>query len=142
MRKILVAVDGSAESNRALDVALELARALRAEVGILHVFHMPEQISATGKVGHVLDGVRKFVEEGGRETLERARARAADAGVPHEVKGVWGHPAEEICREAGEGRYDLVVLGSRGLGPVETWFLGSISQRVVRRAPCSVMVVR
>lgn len=143
VRKILVAVDGSAESNRALDVALELARAVRGEVGILHVFHLPEQVvSVSGKVGHILDGVRNFVEEGGREALEQARARAAAAGVPHEVKGVWGHPADEICREAGEGRYDLIVMGSRGLSPVETWFLGSVSQRVVRRAPCSVMIVR
>ncbi|MGQ9533012.1 MAG: universal stress protein [Desulfotomaculales bacterium] len=143
LRKILVAVDGSAESNRALDAALELARAVQGGVGILRVFHLPEQVvSVSGKVGHVLDDVRTFVEEGGREALERARARAAAAGVPHEVKGLWGHPADEICREAGEGNYDLIVMGSRGLIPLETWFLGSVSQRVVRRAPCSVMIVR
>jgi len=48
----------------------------------------------------------------------------------------------EICREAKEGRFDLVIMGSRGLGEIKGYLMGSVSNRVVRHASCPVLIVR
>jgi nucleotide-binding universal stress UspA family protein len=68
--------------------------------------------------------------------------RLKDMGVPLETKLVWGNPADIICEEAKEAKYDLIVMGSRGLSQIKSYLLGSVSSRVTRHAPCPVLIVR
>jgi nucleotide-binding universal stress UspA family protein len=63
-------------------------------------------------------------------------------GRPAERRVVHGDPAIEICRVAEEGRFDLVVIGSHGLGFLKRVLLGSVSHHVLHHAPCPVLVVR
>jgi nucleotide-binding universal stress UspA family protein len=56
------------------------------------------------------------------------------------MKMAYGEPADKIVAEAKEGAYDLIVVGSRGLGPLGQLLFGSVSARVVKTAPCSVLV--
>jgi nucleotide-binding universal stress UspA family protein len=69
---------------------------------------------------------------------EELKPRVAD--IRHTA--VLGHPSEEIIAAAGEAGVDLVVVGARGLGPVKRLTLGSVSERVLHQAPCSVLVVK
>jgi len=63
-------------------------------------------------------------------------------GISYTDKVVVGVPADEVLQEQEEGGYDLLVIGSRGMGEVKGWILGSVSTRVVRYAKCPVLVVK
>jgi len=75
------------------------------------------------------------------EAFRFASREAGRRGVPLRTESRVGHPAETLVRVAEEGGYDLIILGRRGLTPVQRWMLGSVSERVLRYAPCAVLVV-
>ena len=138
IRHILVAVDGSEGARRAVDLARERAGALRARITLLHVVEPP--------VSFPLDAyglTRTQVYEG---QLSRARALVAALAqeLPGEVAQVIdsGAPAESICAQAEERGADLVIVGSRGSGPIGRWLLGSVSDRVVHLSRKPVVVAR
>ena len=138
-RHILVAIDGSAASQEACRQAVLLARLSEATLTILHVAvpaspRNPMSIVEARQVAGV-------AEAQGRRYLGEAQA-LAEGIVPYHTELHTGPPAEAICRRAGELDADLVVVGSRGLGALERFLLGSVSTAVVQRAPCSVLVVR
>jgi nucleotide-binding universal stress UspA family protein len=72
--------------------------------------------------------------------VARAHEYLAERGIESKMKMEDGDPAEEILAEAKAGGYDLVVVGSRGLGPVGRLLLGSVSTEVVENARCPVLV--
>ena len=74
--------------------------------------------------------------------LERVRKVVTHRGPTIHPLLVEGHPAEEIIRAAARTHADLVILGSRGMTGLKGAFLGSVSRRVARHAPCSVLVVK
>jgi len=130
IRRVLLAVDGSKASNRALHFLLREMRPTngnRTEVVILHVMP-PFAYSQVAAAGMAL-------------TYRYARKLAADG---YRVKESFkpGHPAEEIVKAAKSLRADLVVAGAKGLGAVGRFLLGSVSSRLVRHSPCSILVVR
>ena len=76
-----------------------------------------------------------------KDTLGASAARAAEAGIPIVTRLATGDPAETICAYAAEIDARLVAVGTRGHGTVTSLLLGSVSQAVVRHAPCPVLVV-
>jgi nucleotide-binding universal stress UspA family protein len=139
VRKILVAVDGSA-GRRALEAAAVMAR----EYGLaaLHALAVAEpgpRFAAT--VGEV-DEVRAAAEAHDREVPEQARRVAGEHGVELEGRVVHGHATQTIVEEARAGGYDLLVMGDSGHSGVWGQFLGTTTDRVGRHAPCSVLIVR
>ena len=138
--KILVAVDGSSYSNKALEHALGLSKKHDSRVLILHVVVSPVQVY--GIEGTVALEPEKRLTDEGRNVLRNAEGLAKSRGVKVESKLVEGHPVEEIVREAGEGTYDLVIVGSRGLGRVKSFLLGSVSDRVSHYCKCPVLIVK
>jgi nucleotide-binding universal stress UspA family protein len=136
--RILVAIDGSECSDRALAKALELAALAGADVTALAVEGpLPAYAATVGEVDEVKREKDAFF--GGRPAA--ATARAADAGVDLAVEVQPGHAAELISRFAEAGGYDLVVLGHRGHS-VRDRLLGSTADRVSEHAHCPVMIVR
>ena len=136
--RILVAIDGSDCSDRAFETALELAVLARAEVTALAVEGpLPAYAATVGEVEEVKREKDAFF----RSLAERARRRGREAGVEVEVDVRPGHAAEVISQVAGQGAYDLVVLGHRGHF-VRDRLLGSTADRVAEHAPCPVMIVR
>jgi len=137
MRKVLVAVDGSKYSLAAVKAAAKLTaeRGIKkvtllnviptvpTPVGLVPSAATPEDLEAW----EVFDQPRRILKEAGVESLLLLRE---------------GDPAEEIVRAAKEGEFDLIIVGHRGLSPVKAFLLGSVSNRVVSHAPCSVLVVR
>jgi nucleotide-binding universal stress UspA family protein len=137
MRNILVAVDGSAYSEAAVRVAAELVRQHgAASLTLLNVIEVvPSDTGPVEVPGSPADPEAWAVFAKPREIL-------AEAGIQPKLLLREGDPANEIVEAAKVGGYELIVVGHRGLSPIKAFLLGSVSDRVVAHAPCSVLVVR
>jgi nucleotide-binding universal stress UspA family protein len=136
-RKIMVGYDGSAQADKAVDVALSLAESLDCTVLIFAVARPPEPATSV-EMEAMLDDAREHYEEGFKKILEKAKGHDVEITTDIAV----GHPAEQIVHRAEEDKVDLIILGRRGMSRFEKWLLGSVSERVLRYAHCPVMVVR
>ncbi|MDQ2910528.1 MAG: universal stress protein [Actinomycetota bacterium] len=136
--RILVAIDGSECSDRALAKAVELAKLTGARLTALAVEGPLPAYAAT--IGEV-DEVKREKDVFFNALAAKAREQAALGEVEIDIEVRPGHAAELISRVAAEGNYDLVVLGHRGHF-LRDHLLGSTADRVVEHAPCPVMVVR
>jgi nucleotide-binding universal stress UspA family protein len=124
---ILVAYDGSPTSRNALAQAYELAQAESAAVTIVTVAPTVAPLAALAPAS--VEGLRAELDEWARTRLEEATA-GAPAGLTVRTLERNGHVGDEIVREIETGRYDLVVLGSRGHGRLTTEILGSVNNHV------------
>jgi nucleotide-binding universal stress UspA family protein len=136
--RIGVAVDGSSQSWRALSAAAYLAERANAPLAILSVMGPPHYV-----LGGLLSPLgpeeyREYKEKEWESVHEEASGRVPD-GVAAEPLLLHGEPAEALAEAASD--LDLLLLGSRGYGPVKGTLLGSVSARVMAAAPCPVMVV-
>lgn len=149
-RRILVAVDGSHHSKEAVERAAEIAKGCQAEVlGIVHVRPTAESWSLSHgyEVAAYLDLHQKVLEgleANARRLLseasERARERVGDTRIElHDEQGSVVPRIVEVVRREG---YDLLVVGSRGMGRAAGLLLGSVSQSLLGHLPCSILVVR
>jgi nucleotide-binding universal stress UspA family protein len=136
--KLLVAVDGSDASFRALEAGLELARLAEGSIVALAVEGPLPAYAAT--IGEV-DEVKREKDAFFSRLADDVRARARDAGIAIDVDVRPGHAAELIPRVAKEQAVDLIVLGHRGHF-VRDHLLGSTADRVAEHAECPVMIVR
>ena len=136
LRAIGVGFDGSRESQAALALATELAKAAGASLQILSVVVIA--VPAAFPVGFERDWADE-TERSGRAEVDRARAAAAEHGVAASGEIAVGSPVDELVELSGE--VDLLVVGSRGFGPVKRLLLGSTSDQLVREAACPVIAV-
>jgi nucleotide-binding universal stress UspA family protein len=145
-RSILVAVDGSEIGHRALEEALDIARAMQAPVHAVHVVQTgtyPTLILSELEPPDLTQQVLlDSLDREANEILADAERKAAAAGVRMTVYKRWGHPGAEITALAQELGADLTVVGSHGRGRIDRFFLGSVSSYVVDHATSTVMVVR
>lgn len=146
MQRIVVAVDLSPPSLRAVDLGADLAGRYGAALLLLHVVHdvgAPDPgIEAYAQIEHIRDPAPTLLIEALRDQLSGVCDRAAAKGagqVRPEV--VVGDAAEQILEFAKAEQADLIVLGSRGHGRLAGLLLGSVSQKVIGLAPCPVLVV-
>jgi nucleotide-binding universal stress UspA family protein len=141
-RRLLVAFDNSTHARRALEEAVDLARTNKATLTVLTV--VPKtSIYATGGGYAVPVDIHDLTEQ-----TERAYESMLDAGVGAVPDGLsvtrvlkHGAPGPVIVDEAKSGEHDLVVMGSRGRGPLRALLLGSVSDHVLQESPVPVLVV-
>lgn len=147
--KLLVAHDGSDESDRALATAVEIATATDGSITIIHTIEPDiydaggrEPVTATERRDRLIIDSLDSAEEHGQLIVDEAIAFANESGV--EVSGElrYGRPAKSITDFAEEGNFDAVYLGHRGVSERTMTFLGSVARDVVERATLPVMVVR
>ena len=144
-KRILVAVDGSDTSTKALVAALQMARESGGVLRIIHVLEDLAQVMAYDYYGAYPGNLAKVLRDNGQKVLTDARAIAQSAGVATddrllEAKGQ--RLAEAVVQEIGQFNADLVVVGThgrRGLGRV---LLGSGAEQVIRLSPVPVLVIR
>ena len=138
---VVVGVDGSAESVRALGWAVRYATATGARVQALLVWHYPDAAGGP-PVGVAPEPVRHKTEEHMLATLDEAiaKASAAQPGPEVETRLGYGHPAQVLIEASKEA--DLLVLGSHGHGTFTGMLVGSVSIHCVTGAFCPVVVVR
>ena len=138
MKEILVATDGSPAARQAVEVGIDLAAEHGAHVTFLRVFATDWTAS---RMGPVRPAARPLRGEGDDPVLNDARERAEERGIDSAVVRVAGHPAKAIAAYADKVEADLLVLGSRGLGPVTGALTGSVSHAVLTRLKRPVVVV-
>ena len=138
---ILCAVDFSPASQAPLELAADLARRHRCQLSVAHVFE-PPTATATDLLVSPPELFDAAVCDTERE-LERCRARAQElSDRPIRSVLLKGAPAEALVEWAREHPCDLIVLGTHGRNGLERFVLGSVAEKVVRTASCSVMVAR
>ncbi len=127
--RILVAFDGSKHSQKALKKAAQLALKYESQLTLLNVAQtmLPQMRAEAAK-------------SMGERVVSDAVSRVKDVEVDKKVE--LGHPAKTILDVAKNGDYDVIVLGRRGLNPVRRFFLGSVSDHVVRNSECTVLIVK
>ncbi len=138
MKKIVVGIDGSPGSAKALEFALGEARLRDAEVEAVHVWHVPAAVYGGGGLAPAVIESDEL-EDGARARLDEIVDGVDTDGVDVERVVREGQPAEVLVEEA--ERADLLVVGSRGLGELRSLVLGSVSHECCHRARCPVVVV-
>jgi nucleotide-binding universal stress UspA family protein len=144
--RILLATDGSEDANLAASTAADLTKSAKSKLHVVCVEYTPAVFYELP--GTIMDpALQGRMEEGAEEStktkLKEHVQNIGDAGI--EVAGVHtmeGFPDEEIVRLAGRLSAGLIVMGSRGLGPLRRALMGSVSDSVVRHAHCPVLVMR
>ena len=147
IKKILVAIDGSKSADRALDFALDLAEKYSARIVLISVFEpLSVSLVASGlglspiDLSRHLEGLMDFRKIILLETVKKVRNYKK--GLLISQKLVEGRPSDMIVEIAKEEKFDLIVIGSRGLGGIKEFFLGSVSDRVADEASCPILIVK
>jgi nucleotide-binding universal stress UspA family protein len=144
LKRILVPTDFSEPSERAAAYAVELARRFQAEaVHCIHVSDIPADLLATSNYymsGPSEEFVGRIREES-RKALETFIAKNLQ-GVPTKAAFLEGRPFVEIIRYARDNQIDLIVISTHGRTGIKHALFGSVAEKVVRKAPCPVLVVK
>lgn len=142
---IIVPTDGSANSKRALEHAVVIASSVGAAITLVYVANIVSVISNFDQIpnasGYVTEQVALDMEEAGKSVLDEfAKAIPQDVAV----KSVFevGSPGPAILSVAKKYNADLIVMGSRGLGPLKGLFMGSVSSYIVSHSTCPALIVK
>lgn len=137
IKNILVPVDGSDSSDRAVAQAISVANICKAKLNFLYVANINQLAINAALTNAILSAVRKA----GLTILERAE-NMLPGDIDYDKFLETGSPAVTILNFQENLQIDLIVMGSRGLSVVEGVLLGSVSQYIVERAKCPVLVVK
>lgn len=141
-RTILVGIDGSEQAKQAFEKALEVAKRNRAKVIIAHVI----ENRLYGVMGYSANNAELLQVETdqSKEIVEEYKQKALAQGVTDiEALLTFGSPKLVLAQELPEKyQVDLIMVGQTGLNVVERWMMGSVSEYIIRHAPCDVLVVR
>ena len=144
-KNIIVPTDGSVNSKRALEHAIVLASSLGASITLVYVANIVSVISNFDQIpnasGYVTEQVALDMEEEGKGVLDDF---AKEVPEDIDVKTVFevGSPGPAVLSVAKKYKADLIVMGSRGLGPLKGLFMGSVSSYVVTHSGCPVLIVK
>jgi nucleotide-binding universal stress UspA family protein len=144
LNRILVPVDFSAHSEKAIRYATTLANKFGARLSLLHVIEDPFVTGAWQAevfVPNIPELLNDLIKAAKSQLAERKKDLAAH-GFIIETAVITGRPATAIVEQASTGRFDLIVMGTHGRTGLSHAFLGSVAERVVQKAPCPVLTVR
>jgi nucleotide-binding universal stress UspA family protein len=136
--KILVPLDGSEHSIRALKIAVQVAKEFGGSITLIHVYTVSPFVITPTQVYKYIQAVRKL----GSSILEEGKYLVKAEGVQVETLLEEGHTIEKILETVTKENFDMVVLGSRGLSLLKGILMGSVSEGVTKNAPCPVLVVK
>ena len=139
--KILVPLDFSSHSTKALELAMVLAKSFGGRIDLLHAYHLPPLVGMPDEILIPADfwtGVR----DAAARKLEKSAQKVKAAGIPLETHLVEFAPTDAIVETAKKTKADLIVMGTRGLTGLRHVLLGSVAERTLRLAPCPVLTVK
>ena len=142
MPKLLVPVDGSENSDRAVDFVIKKAGWCREPVEIHLLNVQPPIVSGNVTMFIRQEQLNDYYQEEGLKALQSARAKLDAAKVPYRHHIRVGDPAETIARYAKEQGCDQILMGTRGLGTVTSLLLGSVATKVIHLADVPVLLVK
>jgi nucleotide-binding universal stress UspA family protein len=153
-QKILVPLDGSEHSLKALEEAAQITKMSSGKITLMNVYSvsvqpfMMSQQSVYGitdrpnltgdEISRLAEDARKF----GNRILEDGEQRISAVGVEVEKRLMEGHAVQEIVRAANEGNFDLIVIGATGISHIREMLLGSVTDGVIHHAHCAVLVIK
>jgi nucleotide-binding universal stress UspA family protein len=141
LSKILVPVDGSDNSFRALEHAIFLSIKIQeAQITVLYIIEDPPTVYIYSP--KIMEKVRADYESAYTKILERSKELASKSGINIHTVLLEGDPASKIIGYSKIERFDVIIMGSRGMGKFKEMIVGSISNKVIHHAKCSVMLVR
>lgn len=142
---ILVPVDGSKQSDKALEFACNLADKYNAKLHVQHTVEVTlhEHAMFVGSAGFAFEASDEDIQKAGKKVIEAAEKIIAE----HDCKLVeteitHGSPAQNILERAKKNDIDMIVMGSRGLSDISGLLLGSVSHKVSHLAECTCVTVR
>ena len=138
LKKIMVPVDGSEFSMRATSYAVDMAKLMDCEILLLHCH---KSFPALRGEPYLQKAINKLLKKS-NELLDPYKKIVQDAGVTFIDLILEGPAAQAICKVANTEKIDLIVMGSRGRNDLEGLLLGSCTHRVLKTAPCPVLVIR
>ena len=139
--KILVPLDGSEHSMHALEKAVQIAKKFDGKITLIHVYPIAWPIGMPG-IATILPKLIKESREAGNGILADGEKKVKAEGVQVETLLREGHTVEEIIKTCRESKFDLIVIGARGLSTIKEIILGSVSHGVTTHARCPVLVVK
>ena len=139
IQKILVPLDGSEHSSRALEVAIQLAKQLKCKLVLLTVYSM---VAASGSSPELSLMAIDASRDRGKEILKSAEEKVKSEMIEVETELAAGTAVEAIVGKSKIGKFDIIVMGARGLGTVKKLLIGSVSEGVVKNASCPVLIVK
>jgi len=137
IKKILVPIDGSKTSFKALNEAIYLARQCGATITGLCVIPI-----YTINLGRLLTSLKNQSIKEAKKIMTNAKTISAQNGVVFNEKIIYGNEVWEITEFASYKKFDLIVIGSRGIGPIKEMFLGSVANAVVHKSKVPILVVK
>jgi len=137
IKKILVPLDGSSNSFRGLDVAIHLARQCHATVTGLYVVGI-----AKPRTDEPITSPEKIFLEYAQKIMKKAKLKAAQKGILFFDRVSYGDDEKRIVDVAEKKNFDLIVIGSRGMGAAKEIFLGSTSNYVLHKSKKPVLIVK
>lgn len=155
MKKLLVPVDGSNASIAAVKKAIEIARNNNSYVKLISVVKSSEnkKKDRNENLWSAVDGsiivneeLEKKLEsnyvENSEKLLSQILSRLDFSGIRVETEVLVGEPYLKITEHAKNGKFDVIIMGSRGFSKIKRFFVGSVTQRVISEAPCPVLVIK
>ena len=146
IKRILVPIDGSKHADNALEYAINIAEKYNATVVLLSIIP-PIPVISYGNVtsppvwmGTYFKEMEAMYEKVLSDALEKVKRSKPSLKVSKKL--MEGSPADKIIETAKEGNFDMIVMGSRGLGGIKELFLGSVSDKVADDAECPVLIVK
>jgi nucleotide-binding universal stress UspA family protein len=151
INKILVAIDGSKESKKALKYSLELAKKFSAKIVMITViepvtfpilFYPEVEVPAvpTETLYNYSNELKENHQKMLNDALKKIKKFNSDLKVT--TKLVEGRPSDKIIEECNKEKCDLIIIGSRGVGGIKQFLLGSVSDRVADNAKCPVLIIK
>lgn len=142
---VLVAIDGSEMADAVVEGAATYCQAGPFDITLLHIIDLV--ILEDPSMFPMDDDSRlaKYLrtkEAEAKEFLKKKGKKLQEYGIEYKTKIAVGAPADEIIRTAEDEKFDLIMMGTRGLGGLKRLLLGSVAEKVIRRAHCSVTVIR
>lgn len=137
---ILVPVDGSDNSYRALDAALLLSEKLGSNITVVHVM---EQVPITHiESEKLLSELLEAYKKENQDILLKCSEIATQKGLTIKTLLLQGNPASVILDYSKKEKSDLLIMRSRGMGKFKELILGSVSSKIVHHSPCAVLLIR
>ena len=137
LKKILVPLDGSKNSLRGLDEGIYLARQCQATItGLYDIPIYPRNLA---------DAIMPFqihLSKEAKNFMEKAKKRSAQKGIVFNYKVIFGSPTVEIEELSRKGKFDIIIIGSRGQSGLKEAFLGSVANAIVHKSKIPVLVVK
>ena len=141
LSEILVPVDGSENSFRALEQAIFLATKIQeAKITVLYIIEHPPTVYIYSP--KIMEKLRADYEKESAKILERCKEMANKSGINIHTVLSEGDPASKIIGYSEREKFDIIIIGSRGMGRFKEVIVGSVSNKVLHHAKCSVMLVR